>query len=83
MIRLDYVSAGEVAEELNSIEDESEKIELLKIWDMMTTCNEGQPEQDGGALGLVRLQSLVAARESVLKKQKLQEKYAQRRNKKA
>ena len=81
MIRMDYVSAEEVINELNSTGDKQEKARLLKIWDLMTTSDGEQPEQDGGVLGLGRLQKIVAARESVLKKHKLKERNAQRRTK--
>jgi len=80
MIRMGYVSA-EVTNELKSTRDKREKARLLKIWDMMTTSDGEQPGQDGGILGLARLQKIATARESVFKKHKLKEKNAQRRTK--
>ncbi|KAF8441817.1 hypothetical protein BGX38DRAFT_1203598 [Terfezia claveryi] len=77
MVRLNRVSAQDVAEELQSTPDERERELLLKIWDLMAS-GDGGVEQDGGKLGLDRLRSIVDAREAVLKKQKSKEKNAAR-----
>ncbi|RPB18933.1 hypothetical protein L211DRAFT_853644 [Terfezia boudieri ATCC MYA-4762] len=68
MVRLDFVSAQHVTEELQSTPDERERGLLLRIWDLMTS-SDGAVEQDRGKLGLARLQSIVDAREAVLKKE--------------
>ena len=83
MIRLDYVSQEDVAAQLELTGDQLEREILLNIWQMMTKAHEGQPEGDGGRLGLARLRAIASARDTVLKNDKITQRNTLRRQRSA